>query len=235
VNRIRRAVLRSAFLFKDRRSGGLRAYETGDEARAIDWHASARAGAPQVRGAGGHVTLAWGAIVDASRSMLAGRDRSLREAAREAAGFWRECAAPGDSWIDVDSPAQRDLSSALDRAIAVLPAHSALLVAGDFFDLPAVPGALLYAAARRFDCTALVARDPWRDDLPLAGFVAVADLETGDVRRLFIGARQRMRFQREAAARERAALARLRQAGWRAATFCEGDGARAVLRAFGAS
>jgi uncharacterized protein (DUF58 family) len=235
MNCIRRAVLRQPFLSKERTSGELRAYEPGEEARAIDWHASARKGSLHIRKRDAHLTLTWGAIADISLSMSAGRGRSLSEAAQEAADFWRGCATPGDRWIDIDPGGQHGLFHGLDRAFRVLPAHSALLAAGDFFDLPEVPDALIRAVARRLDCSALVARDPWRDNLPLGGFVAVADLETGDVRRLFIGARERMRFQCAARAREDAILARLRQAGWRAATFSEECGRRAVLRAFGAA
>jgi len=233
VNPVRRAVLRTC-LCKERASGGLRPYQPGEEARAIDWRATARKGSLHLRDRG-HVTVAWGAVLDASPSMRAGRIRSLIEAAKEAAAFWRACALSGDRWIDVDPGRRFGLLHGLDRALRLLPAHSALLVAGDCFELPAVPGALLHALARRFDCTALVARDPWRDDLPLAGFVAVTDLETRDARRFFIGARERRRFQLAAGERERAVLSRLRQAGWRAGTFSEADGGRAVLRAFGAA
>lgn len=233
MNCVRRAVLRTC-LHRERGSGGLRPYQPDEEARAIDWPATARKGPLQIRERG-HVTLAWGAVLDASPSMRAGRVRSLIEAAQEATSFWRACAVPGDRWIDVDPGGRSGLLHGLDRALRVLPAHSALLVTGDCFDLPEVPSALLHALARRLDCTALVARDPWRDHLPLAGFVAVTDLETGSARRFFIGARERLRFQYAAAERERAVLARLREAGWRAGTFSEADGGRAVLRAFGAA
>ena len=234
MNCVRRAVLRTPLLCKDSGGGGPRAYEPGVEVRAIDWRASARKGSLQIRERA-HVTLAWGAILDTSRSMAAGRNRRLGEAAQESVDFWRRCRVAGDRWIEVAPGRYRGLRHGLDSALHVLPGHSALLAAGDFFDLPAVPDALLRAVALRLDCTALVARDPWRDGLPLAGFVAVADLETGEVRRFFIGARERMRFQREAGAREHMVLARLHQAGWRAATFSENDGGDAVLRAFGAA
>ncbi|HEX5275301.1 MAG TPA: DUF58 domain-containing protein [Candidatus Rubrimentiphilum sp.] len=212
----------------------MRAYAPGEEIRAIDWRASARKGSLLVRERG-HVPLAWGALLDTSASMRAGRNRSLQEAAQEAVDAWRRCAAAGDRWIDVASENDYGLMHGLDRAQRVMPAHGALLVAGDFFELAEIHEGLLRVVARRLDCTALVARDPWRDGLALAGFVTVADLETRDVRRFFIGARSQMRFQREAGERERAALARLRRAGWRAGTFTEDDGGRALLRAFGAA
>lgn len=234
MNFVRRVVLRAPLLCKDSGSGGLRAYEPDVEVRAIDWRASARKGSLQIRERA-HVTLAWGAILDTSRSMTAGRNRRLDEAAQESVDFWRGCAAAGDRWVEIAPGTYGGLRHGLDGALRVLPGHSALLVAGDFFDLPAVPDALLRTLARRLDCTALVASDPWRDDLPLAGLVAVADLETREVRRFFIRARERIRFQREARIRERTVLARLHQAGWRAVTFSENDGGRAVLRAFGAA
>ncbi len=212
----------------------MRAYEPAQEARAIDWRASAREGSLHIRERSGEVTLAWGTVVDASLSMRAGRNRSLGEAAQEAAHVWRGCLAPGDRWIDVDPAGRCGLSRGLDRALRVLPAHSALLVVGDFLDLPDVSGALLRTVARRLDCTGLVAGDPWREDFPLAGFVVIADLETGAARRFFVGARERARLQSEAGVRQRAILARLSGAGWRAGTFSEGDGGRALFRAFAA-
>ncbi len=234
MNPVRRAVLRTLFLSKERCGGGrLRPYGPGEDVRAVDWSATARKGSLHVREPD-RVTLAWAALADASPSMNAGRYRRLSETAQEAVRFWRGCAAPADRWIELDTGGHGQLLHGLARAMRVLPSHCALLVAGDFFDLPAVPDALLRAVARRMDCTALVARDPWRDDLPLAGFVAVGDLETGNVRRFFIGARERMRFSGETAARERGVLARLRRAGWRAGTFSENEGGGAVLRAFGA-
>jgi len=235
VNCVRRAVVRTRFLARDMGSGGVREYAPGEDVRRIDWRASARSGSVQIRERDRSVSLTWGAIVDTSPSMRAGRDRSLGEAAGEIAQFWRACGKPGDRWIDVDPGGRCTLFRALDRALCILPAHSALLVAGDFFDLPQVPGALLRALARRLDCTALVARDPWCDTFPLAGFLALVDLETGEARRFFIGARERLRFQNEARLRERELLARLREAGWRAGSFSEEDGGRALLRAFGVS
>jgi len=127
------------------------------------------------------------------------------------------------------------LLGCLARALHRLPGHSARLVISDFCDLPEVPDALLRAVARGLDSTALVARDPWRKAFPLAGFVTIADLETGAVRKFFIGASERLRFERLAGERERSVLTRLTKAGWRAATFDENDGGRAVLRAFRAA
>lgn len=166
--------------------------------------------------------------------MTAGRRRSLHDAAGEAAAFWRACAKRNDRWIDIGPGACEGLDVSLDRALRDLPAHTALLVVGDFFDLSEVPVSLLRAAGRRFDCTALVARDPWRDDLPLSGFVAIADLETGLARRFFIGRRERARFSYSVHARENLVAALLRGAGWRVGTLEEEDGSRAIRYAFGA-
>jgi molybdopterin-guanine dinucleotide biosynthesis protein A len=167
--------------------------------------------------------------------MLAGRKRSLGDAAAEAAAFWRSCASHGDRWADLEPAGRRSFIDGLERALRALPAQSALLAAGDFFDLPQAPFRLLRSAAQRFDCTALVARDPWRDDFPLSGFVFVRDLETRATRRIFAGRRERSNFMRRAAAREDEMLRLFARAGWRAAPFDEREGARAVLRAFAAT
>lgn len=232
---VRRAVLRARFLPIGPARGGLREYRPGEEARTIDWPASAQRGSLQLRERERDATITWGAVIDRSLSMNAGRRRSLSRAAAEAEAFWRACAAPADRWIEIDPAAVYGCSRALYEAVRTLPAHSALLVASDFHDLPEVPRDLLRAAARRMHCTAIVARDPWRDDLPPAGFVVIADMETGATRRFFIGPRERSRFRAAAHARERATLSLLRAAGWRAASFTEEDGASAVLHAFDAA
>jgi uncharacterized protein (DUF58 family) len=232
---VRQVILRRRVRSENRRGGGVREYRAGEEARSIHWRASASTGSIQIFERERDPSLTWAAIVDASLSMEAGRKRSLSAAASEAAAFWRACAAPGDRWVDVDSAGRFGFAAALERALRVLPANGTLLAASDFFDLPQVPAALLRSAARCFDCTALVARDPWREDLPLAGFVCVADLETRVTRKIFVGSRERRNFIRRAYARERNALAAFRRSGWRAGLFDESDGARAVMRTFGAA
>lgn len=233
MNVLRRAVLRS--LSKDSWAGSLREYRPGEDARGIDWPALARTGSLQVRDRARDRCITWGAVVDSSRSMEAGRHVSLSEAAAEAAAFWFACTAPGDRRIQRHGGGRFNLTRALQHMLRAMPSESALLAAGDFFDLPDVPLALLRAAAQRFDCTAVIARDPWRDDFPVRGFAVFVDLESRATRRFYVGSRERARFMHRARARECETLALFRRAGWRAATFDESDGARAVVRAFGAA
>jgi hypothetical protein len=84
----------------------------------------------------------------------------------------------------------------------------------------------------RFDCTALIARDPWRGALPLQGFVRIRDAESGTQQALCIGAQERARFSAAVAAREERIRQSFRTYGWRVATLDESEGAAAVLRAF---
>ena len=113
-----------------------------------------------------------------------------------------------------------------------LPRHAALLVASDFYELPALPVRLLSLLGSRFDCTALIARDPWRGALPLQGFARIKDAENGKQQVLFVGARERAGFGAAVAAREKRITGFLRAHGWRTATLDEPGGAAAVLRAF---
>jgi hypothetical protein len=92
---------------------------------------------------------------------------------------------------------------------------------------------MLLRVALRFDATVLLARDPWRDDLPLRGIVRLRDAETGRTRRMFVGARMRARYRDAAHAREESLRARFRDAGWRVGVLDESDGRASLLRAFG--
>ena len=217
----------------------LREYAPGDDVRRIDWAATARTGSLQTRVVLEDVALTLAAAVDTSPSMQAGRNRPLADAAAEALQMWERAAGRDDRVVrafsdDVlehprQSDAPFDLRAALEVCAAVLPRGSALLVIGDFWDLPES----IEYLGRRFDCTALVARDPWRDDLPLAGFVTVADAETNERRSLYVGARERSAYARASADRETQLLERLSGAGWRAELFDEtDDGGAALLRAF---
>lgn len=233
MNGIRQTILRRRPFPEDFGGGSLREYRPGEDARAIDWRASARRGSIQLRDRERAAELTWAAIVDGSGSMQAGRRRSLYRSAVEAAAFWRACAESSDRWADLDPAGSLDLAGSLEHALRILPANSALLAAGDCFELPSVPFGMLRAAAQRLDCTALIARDPWLYNLPLAGSVTVADLETRETRRFFIGSRERSNFARATRGRENAAIALFREAGWRAALFDEDTGAHALFQAFG--
>jgi uncharacterized protein (DUF58 family) len=233
VNGLRRAVLLARALQRCGERGSPREYRCGEDVRAIDWHASARAGTLQLRERQLELPLAWSAVVDRSPSMNAGRRRTLVTAAREAAAFWRDCSGADDCWVDSSPPEQPfDLRASLESALERLPAHTALLVAGDFHELATVPRMLLRTLARRADCTALIAGDPWRDELALAGFVVVVDLESGERRRFYVAAQHRARYAEAVRAREAGIRQLLHEAGWRTAIFDESNGVSAVLRAF---
>jgi uncharacterized protein (DUF58 family) len=218
----------------------LREYVPGDDVRRIDWAATARTGELQTRVVLEDVALTLAAILDTSASMQAGRDRPLSESAREAIDLWYAAAEAGDRAVrvfssDVTPPfieLQENflLSRALEVAAAVLARGTALLVVSDFFD--DVPDDLLMLLGRRFDCTALVARDPWYDGLPLGGFVRVGDAESSRTESLFIGARERANYAAAVLKRESKLVERLARANWRTGTFDERNGATALLRAF---
>jgi hypothetical protein len=164
--------------------------------------------------------------------MRAGKTRALMESAREAAQAWYDAADPGDRTVVLDVGEPFDLQRAFHVAAAVLPRGAALLAIGDFWDLPAGDDALVMLGWR-FDCTALLARDPWSDGLPLGGFVRMRDAETGVSARVFLGKNERERYVRAVRAREAALLERFAQCGWRAGIFDESDGGAALHRAFG--
>jgi uncharacterized protein (DUF58 family) len=259
VNALRAAILRGARATPrlggttaGRRAGDgfafaqLRAYVEGDDPRRIDHAATARAGALQTRVYLEETALVLAAIVDESGSMQVGRRRPLSAAAAEAARAWFG-ALEGDDraarvvdarvvtdrraapLVHASSPFR--FAAALDIAVRAVPRGASLLAVADGFDLP--DDEALARAGLRFDATVLLARDPWRDDLPLRGFVTLRDSETGRVRRAFVGARTRARYRAAAHAREDALHARFRRAGWRTGTLDEADGRASLLRAFG--
>lgn len=210
----------------------LREYVPGDDIRRIDWAATARTAQLQTRVVLEDVALTLCAVVDESASMQAGRSRPLLESAREAAELWRDAADRSDRVAALPLEQPFELTAALEVALAVLPRGAALLVASDFWDLPGDDD-LLARLGLRFDCTALVARDPWYDGLPLSGFVRVRDAESGSSARMFLGERERRSYAQAVRAREAALLERLEGANWRASVFDETDGGGALLRAFG--
>lgn len=211
----------------------LREYVPGDDVRRIDWAATARTGALQTRVVLEDVALTMCAIVDDSASMRGGKRRALLESAKEAARAWYAAADGVDRVVHLEAVAPFDLRRAFAIARAALPRGSALLVVSDFFDL-AQDGESILDLGLRFDCTALVARDPWYEGLPLRGFVRVRDAESAAHTELFLGARERRRYLQAVRHREGALLERLAEANWRASVLKEDDdGAAALARAFG--
>jgi uncharacterized protein (DUF58 family) len=232
----------------------LRAYVPGDDVRRIDWAATARSSELQTRVILEDVALTLAAIVDDSPSMRVGRRRPLLAAAREAAEAWFAATTVDDRCIRVTQdwltpPAlQRtphaalasldgtdagfDVARTLRVARGALPRGTALLAIGDWYDLDVEADRVLAELGARFDCTALVARDPWYDGLPLGGIVRLRGAEGGRLR-VYVGARERDAYRRAVRRREAALLARFGNANWRTGVLTEDDGAASLASAFG--
>lgn len=232
----------------------LREYEAGDDPRRIDWAATARAGEVQTRVMFEDHALVLAGALDASRSMFVGRDRSLYAIAHDALETWYALGAADDrcarilpdtaiadarrrgrSAAQLCSSLRDEEGSSFERtlriACAAVPRDALLLIVSDFYDLEA-QAPLLRALAVRCDCTALLARDPWSSGLPLGGFVRLRDAESGSVRRVYIGKRERAAFAAAVAEREARVLSSLASMGMRCGVL-ERDPERALLEAFG--
>jgi uncharacterized protein (DUF58 family) len=231
----------------------LRAYVPGDDVRRIDWAATARSGELQTRVVLEDVALTLAAILDESPSMCVGRRRPLLDAGREALETWFGAAIGEDRCIRVTADAvtppalQRtahrslsicgrsagfDLPRVLRTARAALPRGTALLAIGDWYELDASLDRDLADLGARFDCTALVVRDPWYEELPLGGIVRMRGAEGGSLR-AYVGTRERAAF-RDAVRRREVALAkRFETANWRTGVLREDDGAASLAAAFG--
>jgi uncharacterized protein (DUF58 family) len=222
----------------------LRAYVPGDDVRRIDWAATARAGGLQTRVVLEDVALTLAAILDDSESMRVGRKRPLLDAAKEALAQWYGSARSGDRVMriapdraahpEIPVEVPFELERALVTARAVLPRGAALLVVSDWFDLGEEQNDLLASLAARCDCTALIARDPWFDGLPLRGFVRMRGAESGHVR-AWIGARERRAFSDAVRQREDRAVLTLASLGWRVGILEEQSGSAGLMHAFGLS
>jgi uncharacterized protein (DUF58 family) len=220
----------------------LRAYVPGDDVRRIDWAATARAGDLQTRVVLEDVALTLAVMVDASPSMQVGRSRPLHAAAEEAAHAWFGAARSGDRLLRIASDyvgpphapvtASFDLESALNTARRALRRGTALLAVGDWYELSPKHDDLLANLGAWCDCTALIARDPWYDGLPLGGVVRFAGAEGGRLR-TYIGKRERAAFVDAVREREAGLVARFTQAGWRTGMLIEADGAASLRAAFG--
>lgn len=232
---------------------GLRAYVPGDDVRRIDWAATARAGGLQTRVVLEDVALTLAASLDTSASMRVGRKRTLLDAGYEALRLWYGAALSDDRCIRVGSQSivppralrgERSARAALDggddpfdvravleTAAAALARGTAYLLCSDFHDVHDHDEALLMRCAARLDCTALVARDPWYDALPLRGFVRLRGAEGGGTL-AYIGARERERYARAVREREARIVARLERCGWRVGILNEAAPGDALADAF---
>jgi len=231
----------------------LREYVDGDDPRRIDWAAAARAGAMQTRVVLEERALVLAVALDASPSMSVGRTRTNYDLAREAASVWFAAATDEDRCARLgaaplflrDTPGRTgarvcaargddsgELEPALRASLALVPRGARLLVVSDFFELGPLLAALR-ACVARFDVTTLFARDPYHEDLPLAGFVRLRDAESGRVVRAYVDRAARARYHAAVIEREGRTLDALRAAGMRVAWLAERDGAEAALgRAF---
>jgi uncharacterized protein (DUF58 family) len=233
----------------------LRAYVPGDDVRRIDWAATARSGDLQTRVILEDVALTLAVVLDGSASMQVGRKRALLDAAQEAVREWFAAARPDDRCIavaaDAVTPAaiQRsplavaaslaapnagifDAPRTLRTALGALPRGTALLAISDWYDLDGQQDSLLAQVGARFDCTALVVRDPWYEGLPLSGLVRLRGTEGGRLR-AYIGERERAGYARAVREREAALLDRFSRANWRTGILFENDGAASLSAAFG--
>jgi len=232
----------------------LRAYVPGDDVRRIDWAATARVGELQTRIVLEDVALTFAAILDDSRSMRVGAHRPLLAAANEALATWFGSATSDDRCLrigpDVLAPNRAtrgrdaaavatmplsvpfDLRSALHTARSALTRGSALLAIGDWFDLDETYERMLYELGTRFDCTSLIARDPWYDGLPLHGLVRVHGAEGGSVD-AYVGRKERDRYRVAVRERESSLLARFARVGWRCDLLDERSGHDSLMHAFG--
>lgn len=231
----------------------LRGYVPGDDVRRIDWAASARSGELQTRIVLEDVGLTLAAVLDDSPSMSVGRTRPLLDAAREALTLWYEVAEPEDRCVRVigntlhptgalrgaasaaaalGAKGNFDLQESLETARSALRAGAALLAIGDWFDLSGDADGLLYALARRYDCTMLLARDPWFDGLTLSGIVRIRGAE-GGVLRAYVGRNERERYARAVRRREAELCQRFTLAGWRTGMLEESSGFASLAATFG--
>ncbi len=255
--RRKRAPFRGEGRIASRRGDGLafaelRAYTATDDPRRIDWAASARTGTLQSRSYLEEDALAFVTLVHDSPALRLGRKRLLRLAAREAADAWEATLGPDDRAARIANGAfatapgrgaraaralralhaTDDIRKDLRVAATVAPRGAALLLVSDFFWLRPTDAALLASVSARCDTTALVARDPWRDDFPLRGFVHLRDAESGRSARVFVDKRIAKRLVVESQARDRAIDAMLERAGFRIGTLDETNGVRSLLAAF---
>lgn len=244
VNALRRAVLAHCSRFEPAGFDRVQPYAPGDDARRIDWSASARSGDLLMRTAAPERSLIFAAALDDSSSMQVGRFRPLLRAANEAIAAWYgaaqgedRCARVRDGCVQWRASSESsggafNLEQHVATARSKLARGSVVLVVTDIFG-GNCPESLLQDAARRLYCTVLLAEDPWHGELPLRGFVNVRDAESKALRELFFGGRERRAYARAVAQRQRRVREMFVRCGWRLGVLDECSGAAALYRAFG--
>ncbi len=237
----------------------LRGYVAGDDTRRIDWAATARTGALQTRVMLEDIALVFAAICDRSASMALGRRRTLADAADDAVGAWFGASASEDRAIAIlregpfpgraragrdgarlarealrrEAEGDFDIQGRLAIARAVLPRGAALLLVTDASAAELGDDDAFADAARHFDATLALARDPWQEELPLAGFNRLVDAESGEALVRWFGRRERDAYRQASIEREERLVRRFRRLGWRTGILEERDGAMALAEAFG--
>jgi uncharacterized protein (DUF58 family) len=233
----------------------VRTYVAGDDPRHIDWAATARSETLQTRVFFEDRALTLAVCIDGSPSMHIGRSRSSYDLGCDAAELWYAIAAGEDRCIRVaegsivHQPRLRDraaafrveyrtsppppasLQSGLTLCAAALPPDACLLLISDFHEIDGLE-ALVRTCVRRFEVTALVVRDPWFEELPLSGFVAIRDAETGRCARLYFGRKERERYAAAARARDERIREKLARYGARVGVLTEKDVEGSLLRTF---
>ncbi len=144
----------------------------------------------------------------------------------------KACATSRTAHLSTAHKPSFNLARSLHVARTALHPGAAFLVISDFYDLAAQQNGLLYALARRCDCTALIARDPWYDGLPLAGIVRMQGAEGGTLH-AYVGAQERAAYVNAVRAREAEVRKRFTAAGWRVGLLHEADGVGSLAAAFG--
>lgn len=229
--------LRGALRARCRRFGEYDAdsgpYTAGDDARRIDWAASARCGELVARQRRSPAPLRLAAIVDESSRLQIGRRRLLVEAAREMRDAWFAAGSGDRLHIVFRTASARNLESALRSVLGHgLPVSALLLLTAA---LPLPQGTLLRTCASHFDSTVMIAHDPWHEDLPIQGLAMVQDASGIGARQLFFNARRRRLFAHAVAQRQRLAVEHYESCGWRASVFGEEGSVSSLYAAFGLS
>ncbi len=232
----------------------LRAYVPGDDVRRIDWASTARSGELQSRVVLEDVTLtlaafADGFALDARRAPPSaarrGAAKRLRTGSPPPPAKTAACAltaaaiTPAALQRGSRTRAARlrcrrrfDLRRTLRTALAALPRGTALLAISDWYDLDASYERELAELGARFDCTALIARDPWYDGLPLRAWSVCAEPKAA--RCAPTSARASAPPTHARCARGSLAPARAStRANWRTGVLREEDGRASLAAAFG--
>ena len=215
----------------------LRAYEPGDDVRHLDWNVTARQGRPFVRRFVEERSLTLWLVVDVSASMRFGQERKTKadRAAQAAALLATAAIQNGDraglilvsDRIEVELPPAggvRHLSQVV-RALVATPTTSPrtrlgvglarvrrtarramIVVISDFLTEESL--VTWRRAARRHDTIALRVVDARESELPIAGLLALEDIEKGEVRTVDTSSSKARKRYAEAAGRRSAAFQR---------------------------